>query len=131
MSGMFETLLGALRLLRAPLTNGSLLLSTMVTSTQKFGALFLSGFALISPTLDLRVSALTPPSNQTGVYNSSVSPENLPWNTYNYCNAPHVNAAHYSKPTNVSESDGEPQLVYVNAMIRHHKVCTTHRAQAC
>ncbi|THG96106.1 hypothetical protein EW145_g7840 [Phellinidium pouzarii] len=52
-----------------------------------------------------------------GVYNSSVTPSDLPWNTYNYCNAPHVNAAHYTKPANVSGS----VLVYMNVMIRHHK----------
>ena len=56
--------------------------------------------------------------NGTGVYNSSVTPTNLPWNTYNYCNAPHVNVKHYSKPTNASHAS----LVYVNAVIRHHKV---------
>lgn len=54
----------------------------------------------------------------TGVYNSSVTPSSLPWNTYNYCNAPHVNSKHYSKPTNVDGSE----LVYMNVMIRHHKV---------
>lgn len=53
-----------------------------------------------------------------GVYNSSVTPSNLPWNTYNYCNAPHVNAARYERPMNVSGSE----LVYMNVMIRHHKV---------
>ena len=58
-------------------------------------------------------------SSPAGVYNSSVTPANLPWNTYNYCNAPHVNAKHYSKSTNSSHA----KLVYVNAVIRHHKVC--------
>ena len=53
-----------------------------------------------------------------GVYNSSITPSDLPWNTYNYCNAPHVNAAHYAKPTNGSRAE----LVYLNAVIRHHKV---------
>ena len=54
-----------------------------------------------------------------GVYNSSVTPAGLPWNTYNYCNAPHVNAEHYARPANTSGAE----LVYVNAVIRHHKVC--------
>ena len=53
-----------------------------------------------------------------GVYNSSITPSDLPWNTYNYCNAPHVNAARYAKPTNASRAE----LVYLNAVIRHHKV---------
>ncbi|KII94408.1 hypothetical protein PLICRDRAFT_101602 [Plicaturopsis crispa FD-325 SS-3] len=52
-----------------------------------------------------------------GVYNSSTTPASLPWNTYNYCNAPHVNAAHYAKPTNVEGAE----LVYMNVMMRHHK----------
>ena len=55
---------------------------------------------------------------EPGVYNSSITPAGLPWNIYNYCNAPHVNKAHYTKPTNVSGS----KLVYMNVMIRHHKV---------
>jgi hypothetical protein len=54
---------------------------------------------------------------QTGVYDSSITPSDLPWNTYNYCNAPHVNSAHYMMP---SESGAE--MVYMNVMIRHHKV---------
>ena len=54
-----------------------------------------------------------------GVYDSSTTPSNLPWNTYNYCNAPHVNAAHYTAP-NVTGA----KLVYLNAIIRHHKVCS-------
>ncbi|EKM52252.1 uncharacterized protein PHACADRAFT_176271 [Phanerochaete carnosa HHB-10118-sp] len=52
----------------------------------------------------------------TGVYNTSQTPADLPWDTYNYCNAPHVNAAHYTMP-NVSGA----KLVYLNAVIRHHK----------
>ena len=58
-------------------------------------------------------------SSADGVYNSSITPSNLPWNTYNYCNAPHVNAKHYSLPANASHA----KLVYMNAVIRHHKVC--------
>ncbi len=53
-----------------------------------------------------------------GVYNSSVTPDTLPWNTYNYCNAPHVNAKHYSRPPNAPHA----RLVYLNTVIRHHKV---------
>lgn len=53
----------------------------------------------------------------TGVYNTSQTPSDLPWDTYNYCNAPHVNAQHYTKP-NVSGA----KLVYLNTVIRHHKV---------
>ncbi|KAH9851200.1 phosphoglycerate mutase-like protein [Lenzites betulinus] len=56
-------------------------------------------------------------ASANGVYNSSTTPDNLPWNTYNYCNAPHVNAKHYRKPSNVSDAN----LVYINAVIRHHK----------
>ncbi|KAH9927379.1 phosphoglycerate mutase-like protein [Amylocystis lapponica] len=56
-------------------------------------------------------------SSPKGVYNSSVTPASLPWNTYNYCNAPHVNAAHYSVP----EDAPGATLVYANAVIRHHK----------
>ena len=37
----------------------------------------------------------------TRVYNSSRTPDYLPWNTYNYCNAPHINLAHYTKPERV------------------------------
>ncbi|KAI0799747.1 phosphoglycerate mutase-like protein [Irpex lacteus] len=51
-----------------------------------------------------------------GVYNSSTTPSSLPWNTYNYCNAPHVVPAHYTLP-----SVKEAKLVYVNTVIRHHK----------
>lgn len=53
--------------------------------------------------------------NGTGVYNSSTTPMNLPWNTYNYCNAPHVSASHYEAPE-------DSELVYLNLMMRHHKV---------
>ncbi|KAI0633152.1 phosphoglycerate mutase-like protein [Trametes polyzona] len=52
-----------------------------------------------------------------GVYNSSITPQGLPWNTYNYCNAPHVNAEHYRAPTHASHA----KLVNLNAVIRHHK----------
>lgn len=56
-------------------------------------------------------------SSAAGVYNSSVTPENLPWNTYNYCNAPHVNAKHYQLPVNAPNAT----LVYMNVVLRHHK----------
>ncbi|KAF8484365.1 phosphoglycerate mutase-like protein [Gautieria morchelliformis] len=52
-----------------------------------------------------------------GVYSGSQTPSTFPWNTYNYCNAPHVNAAHYSVPPNSSGAE----LVYMNVMVRHHK----------
>ncbi|KZV63428.1 phosphoglycerate mutase-like protein [Peniophora sp. CONT] len=52
--------------------------------------------------------------NGTGVYNSSATPASLPWNTYNYCNAPHVTASHYEAPEGA-------ELVYLNLMMRHHK----------
>ncbi|KAK7684387.1 hypothetical protein QCA50_012334 [Cerrena zonata] len=55
-------------------------------------------------------------SSNEGVYNSSRTPANLPWNTYNYCNAPHVNAKHYTTPS----VDGA-KLVYLNMVMRHHK----------
>lgn len=51
-----------------------------------------------------------------GVYNSSSTPDGLPWNTYNYCNAPHVNPSHYKEPIN------DARLVHVIAVMRHHKV---------
>lgn len=57
-------------------------------------------------------------ASTTGVYNTSKTPSNLPWNTYNYCNSPHVNVEHYSKPDNVTGA----KLVYLNVVMRHHKV---------
>ncbi|KAI0040100.1 phosphoglycerate mutase-like protein [Auriscalpium vulgare] len=66
------------------------------------------------------VAGLTVPSRATttGVYNSSKTPVGLPWNTYNYCNAPHVNAAHYTRPAG---ADAGAELVYLNVVMRHHK----------
>ncbi|KIP12191.1 hypothetical protein PHLGIDRAFT_62597 [Phlebiopsis gigantea 11061_1 CR5-6] len=55
-------------------------------------------------------------ASATGVYNTSQTPSNLPWNTYNYCNAPHVNAEHYTVP-----EIKDAKLVYLNTVIRHHK----------
>lgn len=57
-------------------------------------------------------------STPLGVYNSSKTPSKFPWNTYNYCNAPHVNAEHYVGPP------AEAELEYLNLLMRHHKVCT-------
>ncbi|KAL4071479.1 histidine phosphatase superfamily [Scleroderma yunnanense] len=50
------------------------------------------------------------------IYNSSTTPSHLPWNTYNYCNAPHINAGHYVLP-NASTAT----LVFVAMVMRHHK----------
>ncbi|CAL1698559.1 unnamed protein product [Somion occarium] len=55
-------------------------------------------------------------SSIEGVYNSSRTPANFPWNTYNYCNAPHVNAKHYIIPPVPGA-----KLVYLNMVVRHHK----------
>jgi hypothetical protein len=58
-----------------------------------------------------------------GVYNSSQTPSTLPWNTYNFCNAPHVNAAHYELPPNATfTSTGGSRLIHVSVIMRHHKV---------
>ncbi|KAF8264862.1 histidine phosphatase superfamily [Lactarius quietus] len=58
-------------------------------------------------------------ASASGVYNSSETPPNLPWNTYNFCNAPHVNAAHYDLPPQASAADA--QLLHVSVVMRHHK----------
>lgn len=72
-----------------------------------------------APSLVLVLAAPTSSTGQvqTGVYDTSTTPSYLPWNTYNYCNAPHVNAAHYTMP-----KDASAEMVYMNVMIRHHKV---------
>ncbi|KAI0262811.1 phosphoglycerate mutase-like protein [Gloeopeniophorella convolvens] len=57
-------------------------------------------------------------ASTNGVYNSSRTPASLPWNTYNFCNAPHANAAHYALPPDVSSAS---QLVHVALVMRHHK----------
>jgi 2-phosphoxylose phosphatase len=57
-------------------------------------------------------------ANVPGIYNSSTTPPHLPWDTYNYCNAPHVNAQHYRLPENANDA----KLVYLNVVTRHHKV---------
>lgn len=59
-----------------------------------------------------------PGISSIGIYNTSFTPKNLPFNTYNYCNAPHVNVAHYEPPENVDAA-----LKYVTIVMRHHKVC--------
>lgn len=62
-------------------------------------------------------------ASASGVYNSSQTPSTLPWNTYNFCNAPHLNAAHYELPPNVTfASTGGSQLIHVSVIMRHHKV---------
>ena len=56
-------------------------------------------------------------TSSVGIYNSSTTPAGLPWNTYNYCNAPHVSAKHYTRP---AQAHGA-KLVYLNVVQRHHK----------
>lgn len=51
------------------------------------------------------------------VYDSSITPSHLPFDTYNYCNAAHVSAAHYEYPT----APGAV-LKHVTLFMRHHKV---------
>ncbi|KAI0293662.1 phosphoglycerate mutase-like protein [Multifurca ochricompacta] len=58
-------------------------------------------------------------SSASGVYNSSETPSMLPWNTYNFCNAPHINALHYAPPPLAVSAAG--QLVHVSVVMRHHK----------
>jgi hypothetical protein len=60
-----------------------------------------------------------------GIYNSSTTPPHLPWDTYNYCNAPHVNAQHYRLPENANDA----KLVYLNVVTRHHKVRLNDRCR--
>lgn len=56
-------------------------------------------------------------STPVEIYNSSITPKHLPFDTYNYCNAPHLNAAHYKPPNNTNVI-----LKYVTIVMRHHKV---------
>jgi hypothetical protein len=63
----------------------------------------------------------SPLASESGVYHSSNTPPTLPWNTYNYCNAPHVNAGHYELPPHIT-SMGGGKLVHVSVVMRHHKV---------
>jgi hypothetical protein len=62
-------------------------------------------------------------ASASGVYNSSQTPSTLPWNTYNFCNAPHLNAAHYEPPPIAFTSTEESRLIHVSVIMRHHKVC--------
>jgi hypothetical protein len=73
----------------------------------------------------LPVAVAAPPQsvNATlgnGVYKSSATPAGLPWNTYNYCNAPHVNAAHYAPSPDASTAHAT--LEHLTVIMRHHKV---------
>ncbi|CAO1620168.1 unnamed protein product [Parajaminaea phylloscopi] len=52
----------------------------------------------------------------SGIYNTSYTPAHLPWDTYNYCNAPHLSHAHYTPPR-----EHNVRLVYVTAFQRHAK----------
>ena len=62
-------------------------------------------------------------ASASGIYNSSQTPPTLPWNTYNFCNAPHVNAAHYELPPQAVAADpGSARLLHVSVVMRHHKV---------
>lgn len=57
------------------------------------------------------------PEPEPEIYNSSKTPSDLPWNTYNYCNAPHVHTGTYSPPKIPNSS-----LKHVTLVMRHHKV---------
>jgi hypothetical protein len=71
----------------------------------------------------LLLTAMGALASASGVYNSSQTPSTLPWNTYNFCNAPHVNAAHYELPPNATFTPtGGNQLIHVSVIMRHHKV---------
>ncbi|KAH8989038.1 phosphoglycerate mutase-like protein [Lactarius hatsudake] len=61
-------------------------------------------------------------TSASGIYNSSETPPAFPWNTYNFCNAPHINAAHYELPPQaVAAGPGAAQLLHVTVVMRHHK----------
>ena len=83
--------------------------------------------ALLTPTGSLAQYSVL--ASEAGVYDSSETPPTLPWNTYNYCNAPHVNAAHYELPPHIAAMGGA-KLVHVSVVMRHHKVrpCVRHCA---
>jgi len=57
--------------------------------------------------------------NGTGVYgyifNSSTTPSDIPYSTYNYCNMPHARTTEYITP------DPDFALQYVEVVHRHHK----------
>jgi hypothetical protein len=90
------------------------------------GVALLLFFRLISAGVLARYSPLV---SESGVYDSSETPLTLPWNTYNYCNAPHVNAAHYELPPNITPMGGG-KLVHVSVVMRHHKVSSGVHARA-
>ncbi|KAI9431170.1 phosphoglycerate mutase-like protein [Lactarius indigo] len=78
-----------------------------------------------NPTLFLPFAALAAVATQSpglssasGVYNSSETPPTLPWNTYNFCNAPHINALHYQLPP---QAIAAGTLLHVSVVMRHHK----------
>jgi len=74
-------------------------------------------FSLVSLASTLGYVESSDIDSVNGVYSGSQTPHQFPWNTYNYCNAPHVNAAHYTVPSNSTGAE----LVYMNVMVRHHK----------
>jgi hypothetical protein len=76
---------------------------------------------MLRATILLFLAPMSALASASGVYNSSQTPSMLPWNTYNFCNAPHVNAAHYELPPNVTFTGGS-QLIHVSVIMRHHKV---------
>lgn len=78
-----------------------------------------SNFAIFSLPAAIVSNGLSISKSATSIYNSSTTPASLPWNTYNYCNAAHVNAKHYFEPTG---NEGA-ELLYLNVVTRHHKVC--------
>ncbi|KAN0129956.1 phosphoglycerate mutase [Lactarius tabidus] len=84
----------------------------------------LRNFALHLPFTTLVATAAESPglASASGIYNSSETPPNLPWNTHNFCNAPHVNAAHYELPPQASAAGvSDAQLLHVSVVMRHHK----------
>ena len=112
--------------IRANISTRSVIVLGGLVLAVALSAIFYSRNFIVQP-LSLDLSSTVGMSNLmgfngTGVYNSSVTPTNLPWNTYNYCNAPHVTAQHYEAPKGA-------ELVYLNLMMRHHKVtrrCSSH-----
>ena len=87
---------------------GTMLLSPIILIIQ-------SVLQFTSTTMSTNVSTTPFP----GVFTSSATPAHLPWDTYNYCNAPHVNAKQYQRPPQAVGQDAK--LVYVNVVQRHHK----------
>jgi len=78
---------------------------------------------MLRTTILLFLTPMSALASASGVYNSSQTPSTLPWNTYNFCNAPHVNAAHYELPPNATFiSTGGSRLIHVSVIMRHHKV---------